>query len=67
MSKSTYNPCLLYKCEVFSIIRPQIDDILILVNNIFIIIEKKPIRPAKFMTKKQACLLTQMPIKFNGI
>lgn len=38
-----------------------------LANNIFAIIEEKVIKIAKFMTKKQVCLLIQTPIKLNGI
>lgn len=46
-------------------IRLKTNDILILANNTFTIIEKKSIKTAKFMIQKQACFLLQISIKFN--
>lgn len=68
ISKPTYNPhYLLYKYEPFAIVGQQTNDILMLANNIFTIIEKKAIKTAKFMSKKQACHLPKTPIQFKDI
>ena len=52
MSESTYNLCLLYKCEPFSIVEVQTNDTLMLTNNIFAVMEEKAIKTAKFITKE---------------
>ena len=52
MTKSIYDPCLLYKYEPFGIVSLQTDNILILTNNTFVAIEEKAIKIAKLMTKK---------------
>lgn len=66
MSESTYDPCLLHRCELFGIVGLQTDDTLMLANNTFAAMEEEVIKTAKFMTKERACLLPQTPIKFNG-
>lgn len=66
MSESNYNLCLFYKCKPFDLVKPQIDDTLILANNIFVIIKDETIKTVKFITKKQVCFLLQTPIKFNN-
>lgn len=66
MTESICNPCLLQKYELFSIVRLQIDNTLILANNTFTAMEEEAINMVKFMTKEQAYLLLQTPIKFNG-
>lgn len=65
MTESTYDPCLLFRYERFSIIDLQTDNTLMLANNTFTSIEEKTIKTARFMTKKQACFLLKILIKFN--
>ncbi len=66
MTDSTYNPCLIYRCEPFGIVGLQTDDTLMLANNTFAAIEEEAIKTAKFITKERACLSPKTPIKFNG-
>lgn len=66
LSKLIYNPCLLHRYKPFDIVELQTDDTLMLANKTFAAIEKKTIKIIKFMTKKQACLLFQISIKFYG-
>lgn len=67
MSESTYDYCLLQRCEPFGIFWLQMNNTLIFANNTFADIEKKAIKIAKLRTKEQVCLSSQTPIKFNGI
>lgn len=53
--------------KLFDIIGLQINDILILINYTYVVIEKTALKIAKFMKKKQAYFLFQMLIKFNSI
>lgn len=57
MFESTYNPCLINRCELFSTFGLQTNDTLMLTNNIFTTMEEKTIKTTKFMTEKQAYLL----------
>ena len=57
MSESTYDLYLLYRCEPFGIIGLQTNNILMLANNTFAVMKAEDIKTAKFMIKKQACLL----------
>ena len=66
MTESTYDPCLLQKCEPSGIIGLHTDETVMLANNTFAAMEEEAIKTAKFMTKKQACFSSQMSIKFNG-
>lgn len=66
MYELTYNSCLFHRCKPFDIIGLQTRNILILANDNFVGIEKEAIKITKFMTKKQACFLPQILIKFNN-
>ncbi len=54
MTESTYDPCLLYRCEPYGIVGLQTDDTLMLANNTFAAIEEEAIKTAKLMTKQRA-------------
>ena len=66
MTKSTYDPCLLYKSEPLGIIDLQINDTLMLAKDAFAIIEEVTIKTANIITKKCIYLTLKTPIKFNG-
>ena len=66
MMQSTYDFCLLYKSDPFGIVKLQIDDILLLINNQFADVENEIIKSAKIMTKNRECLTKTKFIKFNG-
>ena len=65
MTKSTYNPCFLFRSELLEIIGIQTDDSLILANNNFTCIEEEAIKSAKIMTKDRKYLTSAHPLKFN--
>ena len=67
MMQSTYNFCLLYKSDLFGIVKLQIDDILLLINNQFVNAENEIIKFAKIMIKNHKYLTKIKSIKFNDI
>ena len=67
MSKSTYNPCLLYtNNNRFGIVRLQTNNILFLTNNIFTTTEDTKLKEANFSVKEREKLTLTILIKFNG-
>ncbi len=52
MTESTYDPCLLHRCESFGTVGLQTDDTLMLTNNTFAFMAEEAIKTAKFMTKE---------------
>ena len=52
MTELTYNPYLLHKYKAFDMVGLQTNDILILANNNFAVMEEKYIKMVKFMIKK---------------
>lgn len=65
MTKSIYDLCLLYKCEPLNFVDLQTNNTLMLANVILATVNGEAMKIAKFMTKKQACLLPRTSIKFN--
>ena len=65
MTKSTYDPCLLYRFGPLGIVGMQTDDKLILADNDFASNEEEAIKKAKIMTKDREYLTFTQPIKFN--
>ncbi len=65
MIQFTYNSCLLYKSESRDIVSMQIDDILILTDQSFAIVEKEAIHSAKIMTKTREQLTFENSLNFN--
>src|SRR5271170_4382435 len=66
ITQSTYDPCLLYSNELFSIIGLQTDDTLFLIDKTFIDTEENELYKAKFTAKERERLTTIIPLKFNG-
>ena len=65
--QSIYDSCLLYKSDPFGIVKLQIDDTLLLVNNQFADAEDEVIKSAKIMIKNREYLTKTKFIKFNDI
>jgi hypothetical protein len=66
MSKSTYNPCLLFSNNPFGIVGLQTDNTLFVVDSAFVAKEEDALREAGFLAKDREQLSTAHPIKFNG-
>ena len=66
MIESIYNSCLFYSSSLFSIVRMQTNDILILADNDFASTKEDAIRSAKIMTKDIEHILPAHSLKFNG-
>jgi hypothetical protein len=66
MSESTYNPCLLFSNNPFSIVGLQTDDTLFVVDSAFVAKEEDALREAGFLAKDREQLSTAHPIKFNS-
>jgi hypothetical protein len=66
MSESTYNPCLLFSNNPFSIVSLQTDNILFIVDSTFVAKEEDVLREASFLAKDRKQLSTIHPIKFNS-
>ncbi len=68
MTKSTYDPCLLFtnQNELFGLVGMQTDDTLMLRDDRFAELEETELEKAKLMSKKREMLTTLTPIKFNG-
>lgn len=67
MIESTHDSCLLYKSEHLSIIGLQTNNILMLVEDLFIIIKKVTIKTVNIITKKHIYFTFKMFIKFHNI
>jgi hypothetical protein len=67
MATSTYDPCLLVTIieNGFSIVRIQIDDIIILADEHFLTLEKNELLNAKFIVKPKEKLIPDSPLIFN--
>lgn len=65
MTKSIYNLCLFYKSSPLEIVKMQINDTLILVDNAFASNEEKTIKVAKLIIKDRKYLISAQPVKFN--
>jgi hypothetical protein len=71
MIQSTYDFCLLYILSIIfshidmSIVSMQIDDILVLTDQSFAVVEKEAIHSAKIMTKTREQLISINFLKFN--
>jgi hypothetical protein len=68
MATSTYDPCLLVTTieNGFGIIGMQTDDIIILADEPFSILEKNELLNAKFIAKSKEKLTPDSPLIFNG-
>jgi hypothetical protein len=68
MATSTYDPCLLVTIirNGFGIVGMQTDDIIILVDEYFSILEKNELLNVKFITKSKEKLTPDSPLIFNG-
>jgi hypothetical protein len=66
MSKSTYNPCLLFSNDPFSIVSLQTDNILFIADSTFVAKEEDILREAGFLAKDREQLSTAHSIKFNS-
>jgi hypothetical protein len=64
---STYDPCLLITITEngFSIIRMQTDDIIILADEYFLILEENELLNVKFIAKSKEKLTPDSPLIFN--
>jgi hypothetical protein len=62
----TYNPCLLYSKEPFSVIGLQTDNTLFVRNKCFAEKEQVKLEEAKFMAKERECFAYDYDFKFNG-
>ena len=67
MIKSTYDSCLFHSIESFDLIDFQTDDILIFVNNDFVIKKNEIIKTVNIMIKKRECFNITNSIKFNDM
>ena len=65
MIEFTYDFCLLYRHELFGIVKFQTDDTLMLADEAFAAEEEGAIK--KFLTKPRSCLTPTEAIKFNGL
>jgi hypothetical protein len=67
MAISTYDLCLLITIteDRFNIVRIQIDDIIILVNESFSTLEKNKLLNVKFIAKSKEKLIPNSPLIFN--
>jgi hypothetical protein len=66
MTKSTYDPCLLFiNQSVFGLIEMQTDDTLMLRDDRFAELEESELKKAKLMFKRREMLITLISIKFN--
>lgn len=66
MIELIYDSCFLCKGKPFGLASLQTNNTLMLMKDIFVIAKKEDIMIAKFMTKKRACFLSKMSIKFNS-
>jgi hypothetical protein len=66
MEQSTYNPCLLYSNEPFSVVGLQTDDTLFVGNDCFAEKEQVKLEEAKFIAKERERLTLTHDLKFNG-
>jgi hypothetical protein len=62
----TYNPCVLFSNNPFSIVGLQTDNILFIIDSAFVAKEEDTLREAGFLAKDREQLFTAHPIKFNG-
>jgi hypothetical protein len=67
MSESTYNPCLLFSNNPFSVVSLQTDDTLFVADSAFVAKEEDVLRNTGFLAKDREQLSTVHPIKFNGL
>ena len=67
MIKSTYDSHLFHSIELFDLIDFQNDDILIFVNNDFVIKKNEVIKTTNIIIKKRECFNITNSIKFNDI
>ncbi len=69
MTQFTYDSCLLYIIDhiCMSIVSMQTDDILILADQSFVVVEKEAVHSAKIMTKTREQLTFENSLKFNDI
>jgi hypothetical protein len=67
MAISTYDLCLLVTITEngFDIVRMQTDDIIILTDEPFLILEKNELLNAKFIAKSKEKLTSDSPLIFN--
>ena len=66
MIESIYNPHFLYNFSLFSIVRMQTDNTLILINNHFASTKKDAIRSVKIMIKNREHFTPTYFLKFNS-
>ena len=66
MTKSLYNLYLFCRYELLQIMKILTNDILILADNNFTIIEKEGIKLVKIMTKDKKYLILTQPLKLNS-
>lgn len=64
--KSIYNLYFFYNSNSFGIVRVQINNILILIDNNFASTEENAMRSAKIMTKNTKYFISIYLLKFNG-
>ena len=64
--QSTYDPCLLYSNQPFSVVGIQTDDTLILGDYDFIDKEQAQLQKASFLAKDREQLSIENDLKFNG-
>lgn len=67
MIKSTYNPCLFYNFISLGIMKMQVNNIFILIDNNFASVQKNAIRLIKIMIKNKKHLIFIYFLKFIGI
>jgi hypothetical protein len=67
MATSIYDPCLLITTieNGFSIVKMQIDDIIILADESFLTLKKNELLNAKFIVKSKEKLTPDSPLIFN--
>jgi hypothetical protein len=68
MAILTYDPCLLITIieNGFGIVKMQINDIIILINEPFLILKENELLNAKFITKLKEKLIPDSLLIFNG-
>jgi hypothetical protein len=63
----TYNPCfLIITKEVFSLVRMQMDNTLIIVLKEFLVLKNDEFSKIKFLIKFKKALVLKTPLIFNG-
>jgi hypothetical protein len=68
IAQSTYDPCLMYSTNSisFGLVGLQTDDILIVVDTVFIDTEETELQKAGLITKKREQLTKGNKLKFNS-